>query len=124
MSKNYFKTGIGLHFRSWRSAIRTLSLLATTPIEALKLPASFAADPLAKPYFPRQVKSLMKVSASQSPTPAPTLPGGIVGDIFGSDELRPWFEQGAGKIGGEAMHGASVVHGDYKLDNLVRTIYC
>jgi hypothetical protein len=105
--------------RSWRSAIRTLTLLATTPLEALNLPTTFAADPLAKPYFPRQVRSLMKVSVAQAATPAKNLSGGIVGEIFGSSELRPWFEQGAGRIGGEVQHGASVVHGDYKMDNLV-----
>jgi aminoglycoside phosphotransferase (APT) family kinase protein len=47
------------------------------------------------------------------------LPGGIVGDIYGAQELRPWFEQGAARVGGEAHHGACVVHGDYKLDNLI-----
>lgn len=104
---------------SWRSAIRTLSLLSTAPIEALGLPKSYAPDPLEKPYFPRQVKSLMKVSASQSKTPCATLPGGIVGDIFGAEELKPWFENNARKVGGEAAHGASIVHGDYKMDNLV-----
>lgn len=106
---------------SWRSAVKTLTLLSTVPVEALRLPLSFAPDPLVKPYFPRQVNSLLKVSKAQSATPCKTLPDGIVGDIWGTKELQPYFESGAKSAGGEQAHGASVVHGDYKLDNLVST---
>lgn len=103
----------------WRSAIRTLALLATTPLDKLNLPASFAPDPVAKPYFPRQVKGMLKVSASQAQAP---LPGGKgpLGDIEHTAELRPWFEAGAARVArADETHGASIVHGDYKIDNMV-----
>lgn len=105
---------------SWHSAVSTLARLASIPIEALDLPASFAPNPVAKPYFPRQVRGLMKVSEAQAQAPVPANPGGILGDIVHTDELRPWFEQGAQRVtAAGAGHGQSIVHGDYKLDNLV-----
>lgn len=103
----------------WRSAIRTLTLLATTPLDKLNLPASFAPDPIAKPYFPRQVKSMMRVSAAQAQAPLPN-GGGPLGDINHMSELRPWYEQGALAVAkADAAHGPSIVHGDYKIDNMV-----
>lgn len=110
---------------SWRSAIATLAKLATVPIADLDLDKSFAADPLAKPYFPRQVKSLMKVSDAQAQAPVKTNPGGILGDIEHAQDLREYFEKGAQVVAqAEQVHGASIVHGDYKIDNVVSTRGC
>lgn len=106
-------------FAIWRAAIETLALLATVPVKDLDLPG-FAADPLKKPYFPRQVNSMMRVSAAQSKAPVPSYPGGILGDIWGTQELRPYYESGSKIVAqAEFVHGASVVHGDYKLDNMI-----
>ncbi|TXT12818.1 hypothetical protein VHUM_01219 [Vanrija humicola] len=107
-------------FACWRSAVQSLALLGSIPVSALGLPASFAPDPIKKPYFPRQVVGMHRVSDAQSQAPVPGNPGGILGPVWGADELWPYYEQGSKAVSAaEVQHGASLVHGDYKLDNLV-----
>nr|ODN91085.1 phosphotransferase enzyme family protein [Cryptococcus depauperatus CBS 7841] len=103
----------------WKSAINTLARLSTVPLSALNLPASFAPMPSAKPYFPRQVSSLLRVSELQSKTMSKET-GGTLGAIWGTKELVPWFERGAQEIAAREarFEVASVVHGDFKIDNL------
>ena len=70
-----------------------------------------------KPYFPRQIKSLSKVSRAQAAVKDLDT-GKPVGAIPCWDELIAWYERNLPderKTGG----GARIVHGDYKLDNLV-----
>ena len=47
--------------------------------------------------------------------------GEEIGEIWGTSKLRGWFEQGAARIANDEMRRgvAGVVHGDYKIDNLV-----
>jgi hypothetical protein len=47
--------------------------------------------------------------------------GKEVGEIWGTEEMSSWFERGARAVGeDEKKRGlGGVVHGDYKLDNLV-----
>lgn len=108
---------------SWRAAVHALTLLATVPVHQLELPASFAPDIKAKPYFPRQVRSMLRVSATQSATPVkndPDFPDGKLGDICTAKELLGYYQHGADRVAAaDAAHGPSVVHGDYKLDNMV-----
>lgn len=62
----------------------------------------------------------MKVSDAQAATPYDKGTGGVLGDIEHAKDLRPFFEKGAQVVAqAEQVHGASVVHGDYKIDNLV-----
>jgi hypothetical protein len=106
---------------SWKSAIKTLTNLSSIPLSLLSLPSSFAPPPGGdKPYFPRQVNSLLKVSAAQSK--AQTKEGKETGEIWGTKELRPYFTEGAAEIAkDENRRGVGgVVHGDFKMDNLVR----
>ena len=106
---------------SWKSAIKTLTNLSSIPLSLLHLPSSFAPPPGGdKPYFPRQVNSLLKVSLAQSK--AKTKEGVETGEIWGTKELRPYFTEGAGEIAvDEGKRGVGgVVHGDFKMDNLVR----
>lgn len=105
---------------SFRSAIRTLTRLSSIPLPLLNLPSSFAPPPDSKPYFPRQVTSLLRVSAAQSRAKSKDT-GKEVGEIWGTRELREWFERGAREIADDEKERGvgSVVHGDYKLDNLV-----
>lgn len=105
---------------SWKSAIKTLTNLSSIPLSLLHLPSSFAPPPGGdKPYFPRQVNSLLKVSAAQSK--AKTKEGVETGEIWGTRELRPYFTEGARQIAvDEGKRGVGgVVHGDFKMDNLV-----
>ena len=85
------------------------------------MPKTFAPLPNAKPYFPRQVGSLLKVSLAQSQ--ATSKEGKQTGEIWGTQELRGYFEDGAKGIADEEIERGvgSVVHGDFKLDNLVST---
>ncbi len=108
---------------SWRSAIRALTRLSTIPLSSLNLPASFAPPPDTKPYFPRQVTSLLKVSAAQSRAKSKDT-GKEVGEIWGTKEFLPWFEEGANRIARDenARGVGSIVHGDFKLDNMVRPL--
>jgi hypothetical protein len=96
-----------------------LTNLSSIPLPLLDLPSSFAPHPIEKPYFPRQVNSLLRVSDAQSK--AKSKEGKETGEIWGTKELKPWFEQGAGLIAkDEARRNVgSVVHGDFKMDNLV-----
>ncbi|WWC73783.1 uncharacterized protein I206_107755 [Kwoniella pini CBS 10737] len=104
----------------WQSAIKTLTKLSAIPISSLNLPPSFAPLPTAKPYFPRQVGSLLKVSYAQSKAKNKET-SEEVGPIWGTDELKNWFTEGAKKVTElEQERGeGGVVHGDYKLDNLI-----
>jgi aminoglycoside phosphotransferase (APT) family kinase protein len=68
-----------------------------------------------KPYFPRQIKSLSKVSLAQASVKDIDT-GKPVGEIPGYDELIAWYRQ---NLPDERKTGVRVVHGDYKLDNLI-----
>jgi hypothetical protein len=66
------------------------------------------------------VTSLLRVSAAQAE--ATSKETGIkTGEIWGTGELRGWFEDGARRIARdeEEREVGGVVHGDYKIDNLV-----
>lgn len=107
----------------WRSAIDTLTRLSTIPLSALQLPPSFAPSSSQKPYFPRQVKSLLRVSDVQSEARSEET-GEQLGHIWGTREMRPWFEKGANLIAAQESRSGidSVVHGDFKIDNLVSSL--
>lgn len=69
------------------------------------------------------MNSLLKVSAAQSKARSPE--GKETGEIWGTKELRPYFTQGAKEIAvDEGKRGVGgVVHGDFKMDNLVSLVY-
>ncbi|GHJ86230.1 hypothetical protein NliqN6_2632 [Naganishia liquefaciens] len=109
----------------WMAAIKALTLLSTIPPETLAFPASFAPPAHTPPFFPRQVNSLLKVSAAQAATqiPAEARTGArtAIGDIEGSAEMVAYLRQGAQAVAHfERTQGVfSVVHGDFKMDNLI-----
>jgi len=95
----------------WISAVRSLAALASLSPIALGL-SKFGP---ATDYFPRQIKSLTRVSAAQSAvidieTHQP------IGKIPFFDELIGWYKA---HLPDESKTGPRIVHGDYKLDNLV-----
>jgi aminoglycoside phosphotransferase (APT) family kinase protein len=95
----------------WLSAVRALAALGSLSPAALGL-SSFGPS---TPYFPRQIKSLRRVSLAQSAaldmdTGKPT------GEIPSFDELVEWYQK---HLPDERKTGLRIVHGDYKLDNLI-----
>ncbi|KAH7928691.1 APH-domain-containing protein [Leucogyrophana mollusca] len=95
----------------WLSAVRALAALASLTPSKIGL-SNFGPS---TPYFPRQIKSLTRVSLAQSAavdveTKTPT------GKIPYFDELVSWYQQ---NLPDESKTGSRIVHGDYKLDNLI-----
>ena len=106
-----FSLRIEYHLCSWLSAIRALAALSSLSPSALGL-SSFGPS---TPYFPRQIKSLTRVSLVQSEaTDIET--GKAVGKIPHFDELIQWYQT---HLPDESKTGLRIVHGDYKLDNMI-----
>lgn len=66
-------------------------------------------------YFPRQIKSLTRVSEVQSQT-VDVDTGKQIGKIPFFDELVDWYQE---HLPDEKKTGLRIVHGDYKLDNMI-----
>ncbi|KAF8472391.1 kinase-like domain-containing protein [Russula ochroleuca] len=96
----------------WLSAVRALAALSSLDPKDVGL-ENFGSH---KPYFPRQIKSLSKVSRAQAAV-KDIETGKPVGAIPGWDELIAWYEQNLPDE--RKAGGVRIVHGDYKLDNLV-----
>jgi len=95
----------------WLSAVRALGALSLLDPKDVGL-ENFGSH---KPYFPRQIKSLSKVSLAQAAVKDVDT-GNPVGEIPGWRELIAWYK---GNLPDERKTGVRIVHGDYKLDNLI-----
>ena len=96
---------------SWISAVQALAALASLDPADIGL-ANFGPS---TNYFPRQIKSLSRVSEAQAQT-VDVDTGKSVGKIPLFDELVDWYQK---HLPDERKTGLRVVHGDYKLDNLI-----
>jgi len=95
----------------WLSAIRALGALSSLSPGALGL-GNFGPS---SDYFPRQMKSLTKISLAQSKavdveTKQP------IGQIPRYEQMMDWYRK---SLPDERKTGSRIVHGDYKLDNLI-----
>ena len=97
--------------RSWLAAVRALASLSILDPVAIGL-SSFGPS---TPYFPRQIKSLSRVSLAQAEA-VDVETGKPTGKIPMFDEMIKWY---ASHLPDEKKTGLRVVHGDYKLDNLI-----
>lgn len=93
------------------AAVRALGALSSLSPKELGL-GNFGSP---NAYFPRQIKSLTRVSLAQSgvvdvETKKP------VGKVPDFKELMEWY---AKNLPDETKTGSRIVHGDYKLDNLI-----
>lgn len=66
-------------------------------------------------YFPRQLKSLSRVSKAQSKA-VDVETHKAVGSIPDFDSTMEWYSK---HLPDESKMGLRIVHGDYKLDNLI-----
>jgi aminoglycoside phosphotransferase (APT) family kinase protein len=96
---------------SWLSAVRSLVALSSVDPASIGL-SSYGPS---TDYFPRQIRSLSRISGAQAvavdiETNTP------VGNIPYYDELLDWYRN---NLPDEKKLGRRIVHGDYKLDNMV-----
>ena len=96
---------------SWLAAVRALASLSVLDPAEIGL-SSFGPSTA---YFPRQIKSLSRVSLAQAET-VDVETGQSIGKIPMFDKMMKWY---AAHLPDERKTGLRVVHGDYKLDNLV-----
>ncbi|KAF8882652.1 kinase-like domain-containing protein [Mucidula mucida] len=95
----------------WLGAVKALGALSSVNPDAVGL-EEFGPT---SAYFPRQIKSLSKVSRSQAQAVDKDT-GKAVGDIPGFTVMMAWYQS---HLPDEAKVGRRIVHGDYKLDNLI-----
>ncbi|KAJ1305957.1 hypothetical protein OPQ81_010673 [Rhizoctonia solani] len=95
----------------WLSAVKSLAALSSL------VPSEVGLENFGPrtPYFPRQIKSLSKVSQAQAKaidleTKQP------VGPIPDYHQMITWYQE---HLPDERKTGLRIVHGDYKIDNLV-----
>ena len=96
---------------SWLAAVRALGALSSLSPKELGL-ENFGSP---NAYFPRQIKSLTKVSLAQSRA-VDVESKEAVGKIPAFDDLMDWY---AKNLPDEKKTGSRIVHGDYKLDNII-----
>jgi aminoglycoside phosphotransferase (APT) family kinase protein len=111
---NYLRhTNIELTFSnfSWLSAVRALAALGSVDPHKIGL-STFGPS---TDYFPRQIKSLTRVSAAQA-LAVDVETNKQVGNIPYFDELVDWYRN---NLPNEKKLGLRIVHGDYKLDNMI-----
>lgn len=95
----------------WMSAVRALAALALVNPFDIGL-GSFAPS---TDYFPRQIKSLTRVSEAQAQA-VDVETGKPTGHIPHYTELVAWYKS---NLPDEKKIGLRIVHGDYKLDNVI-----
>lgn len=93
------------------SAVRALAALASLDPNDIGL---LGFGPTTN-YFPRQIKSLSRISLAQAET-VDVETKKPIGKIPYFDELIDWYHQ---HLPNERKTGLRIVHGDYKLDNLM-----
>ncbi|KAG2132292.1 kinase-like domain-containing protein [Suillus bovinus] len=95
----------------WLSAVRSLAALASLDPFQLGL-ENFGPT---TDYFPRQIKSLTRISAAQSQA-VDIETGKVTGNIPYFEEMVDWYQK---HLPDERKTGLRIVHGDYKLDNVI-----
>ncbi|KAG8958656.1 hypothetical protein FRC03_008931 [Tulasnella sp. 419] len=95
----------------WLAAIRALGALSSLDPDELGLSTLAARTP----YFPRQVKSMSAVQVAQSKAIDPDTQK-PVGPIPGSDSMILYYKS---NFPDESRTGSRIVHGDYKIDNII-----
>ncbi|KAG2366201.1 kinase-like domain-containing protein [Suillus spraguei] len=95
----------------WLSAIRSLAALASIDPFQIGL-ENFGPT---TDYFPRQIKSLTRISVAQSQA-VDVETRKATGNIPCFEEMIGWYQK---NLPDERKTGLRIVHGDYKLDNMI-----
>ncbi|KAG1830153.1 kinase-like domain-containing protein [Suillus variegatus] len=95
----------------WLSAIHSLAALASLDPFQLGL-KNFGPT---TDYFPRQIKSFTRISVAQSQA-IDIETGKATGNIPYFEEMVGWYQK---HLPDESKTGLRIVHGDYKLDNMI-----
>jgi aminoglycoside phosphotransferase (APT) family kinase protein len=95
----------------WLSAIRSLAVLASLDPFQLGL-ENFGPT---TDYFPRQIKSLTRISTAQSQA-IDIETKKATGNVPYFEEMISWYQE---HLPDERKTGLRIVHGDYKLDNMI-----
>jgi len=95
----------------WLAAVRALGALSSLSPKELGL-ENFGSP---NAYFPRQIKSLTRVSLAQSKV-VDIESKEAVGEIPAFNDLMDWYSK---NLPDEKKIGSRIVHGDYKLDNMI-----
>lgn len=98
-------------YRSWFAAVRTLAALSQILPDEIGL-SNFAPR---TNYFQRQIKSLSLISSKQAAT-IDIDTKKAVGEIPFFHDLIAWYKANSPD---ESKIGSRIVHGDYKIDNLI-----
>ncbi|KEP51381.1 kinase subdomain protein PKL/CAK/ACAD protein [Rhizoctonia solani 123E] len=95
----------------WLSAVKSLAALSSL------VPSEVGLEDFGPrtPYFPRQIKSLSRVSQAQARA-VDLETKQAVGPIPDYDEMIAWYQE---HLPDESKTGLRIVHGDYKIDNLI-----
>lgn len=97
--------------RSWLSAVQMLGRLASIDPDDIGL-SSFGPRTA---FFPRQLRSIAKLATYQAKT-IDSATGGAVGTLPFLEESLTWYQS---HLPDESTSNLRIVHGDYKMDNLV-----
>ncbi len=95
--------------KCWLSAIDTLAALHRIKPDAIGL-GDYGKN---SGFYTRQMKSLGKVSSIQAKVEEKDQPGKTVGPLPGGEKFLAWFSENMPK------DENTIVHGDYKIDNLI-----
>ncbi|KAG0708611.1 kinase-like domain-containing protein [Suillus ampliporus] len=95
----------------WLSAVRSLAALSSLDPFQIGL-ENFGPT---TDYFPRQIKSLTRISIAQSKA-VDVETGESTGNIPSFEEMVDWYQK---HLPDERKTGLRIVHGDYKLDNMI-----
>ncbi|GAA6003946.1 hypothetical protein JCM10207_006479 [Rhodosporidiobolus poonsookiae] len=97
----------------WFAVIKTLASLHALDPQKIGL-GDYGST---KAFYPRQIRSLSKVSAAQSAVTSQKT-GKPVGDIPGIDFLLRWYGENLPAEEGGKLE-ARIIHGDFKIDNMI-----
>lgn len=95
---------------SWYAAVETLAKLHRVDFKAIGL-EDYGRN---SGFYDRQIKSLSKVSQAQAAVKDEET-GQVVGPIPRLDEMFAWFKRN------QVNDKATIAHGDFKIDNMVRS---